>query len=360
MSREIIGRFDVIKLSILDKDGNCDESLRPQELTDKDYKKMFELMLLNRIFDDKCLKLQRQGRIGTYASTLGQEACQIGSAYAMNDSDFMFPSFRENGVFIARKMPMEMILQYWGGDERGDKIPDGINNFTVSIPVGTQTLHAVGYAWAAKLKLDKTASIVYFGDGATSEGDFHEAMNFAGVFKLPVVFICQNNQWAISMPREKQTAAKTIAQKAIAYGFEGIQVDGNDVIAVYRATKEAVEKARKGNGPTLLELYTYRMSDHTTADDASKYRNEQEVKEWKEKDPIDRLRKYMQKKSYWTPEYEKQIIETFQMKVEEAVNKYEAMPKPNPADIFNYVYRDLTPELKEQRDYLINFLRRLE
>ncbi len=356
MPREIIARFDVVKLSVLDKDGNCDESLRPSELAEKDYKKIFELMLLTRIFDDKCLKLQRQGRIGTYASTLGQEAAQIGSAYAMNDSDWMFPSFRENGVYITRKMPIEMLLQYWGGDERGDKIPEEMNNFTVSIPVGTQTLHAVGCAWATKLKLEKNAVVVYLGDGATSEGDFHEALNFAGVFKLPVVFICQNNQWAISMPREKQTASKTIAQKAIAYGFDGLLVDGNDIMAVYKATKEALEKARKGDGPTLLEFYTYRMSDHTTADDATRYRTEQEIKEWKEKDPIDRLRTYMKKKGFWIAEYEKQIIEMAQMKVEEAVNKYESMPKPKPEDIFDYVYKDLTPELKEQKDYLLNFL----
>src|SRR5438445_3090401 len=274
---------------VLDQNGNCDEKLIsdiPKELM----KKMYQLMVLTRAFDETALKLQREGRMLTYAPVRGQEASQIGSGLALKNDDWMFPAFRENGAYITRGTPMHMIYQYWMGDERGMRMPEGQNNFTVAIPVSTQILHAVGCAWGNKMQKKKNASIVYFGDAATSKGDFAEGMNFAGVFKIPVVFLCQNNQWAISVPRSRQSASQTLAQKAVAYGFDGIFVDGNDVFAVYQVAKQALEKARSGGGPTLIECYTYRMSDHTTADDASRYRDPKEVVEWQEKVPIDRLR----------------------------------------------------------------------
>ena len=309
MPKKIIQKFNIEFLSILDEKGKVDSRLMPR-LSNDDIKKMFEFMKLTRVFDEKALKLQREGRIGTYASSLGQEAAQIGSAYALDKEDFIFPSFREQGVFLLRQVPIHQYLAYWKGDERGMSYTKDINMFMVSIPVATQLLHAVGYAFGNKIKKEDKIVATYFGDGATSEGDFHEALNFAGVFELPIIFICQNNQYAISVPFSRQTKSATIAQKAIAYGIYGIKVDGNDVFAMYRATKEAIERAKKGI-PTLIEAFTYRMSDHTTSDDAKKYRSDKEVKFWKKKDPIDRLRKYMINKRLWIKEYEQELDKKF-------------------------------------------------
>ncbi len=345
--KKVIASFNVDYLQILDENGVCDEQLMPK-LSEAEIKKMYELMILSRTFDEYAVRLQREGRILTYASGKGQEACQIGSALAANEKDWVFPAFRENAAFIARGYPMEMLYQYWSGDERGMKVPDGINIFTMAIPVASQIPHAVGFAWGAKLKGDDLAVIVYFSDGATSEGDFHEALNFAGVFKLPIVFVCQNNQWAISVPRSRQTASETLAQKAIAYGFDCVQVDGNDVFAVYRATREALEKAKKG--PTLVECITYRLSDHTTADDAKRYRTQEEVDEWMKKDPIDRLKKYMSAKDLWSEEYEKNVRDEAVAKVEEAVKKAEALQAPEKQDIFNYTFAEMPQQLKDEME----------
>ena len=349
MTRKILGRFSIEYLQILKENGNCDKTLM-SPLAKKQIKEMYEYMILTRVFDDKALKLQRQGRLGTYAPTRGQEASQIGSAFAIQDEDMVFPAFRENGVFLVRRMPMELLFQFWGGDERGMNIPKNVNMFPIAITVGAQLLHAVGYSIAMKYKKKKAAAITYFGDGATSEGDFHEALNFAGVFNAPCVFICQNNQYAISVPVEEQTASETLAQKAIAYGFSGIKVDGNDVFAVYKATFEALKKARAGKGPTLIECYTYRIGDHTTSDDAKKYRKESEVKEWEKKDPILRLKKYMKRTGMFSEKYENEIKKMAEDLVEKAVAKAESIPKLKPEEIFDYTYAELTEELKEQRE----------
>ncbi len=344
-------KFEVKTLQIMDESGKTDSKLMPK-LTDKTVKEMYKFMVFGRGLDDKMLALQRQGRIGTFAQIKGQEATNIGAAFALDKEDWIFPAFRENPALIYRGLPPENLIEYYGWDERGNKIPDNVNEFPTAVPVATQTLHAVGFAWAAKLQKKKTVVATFFGDGATSEGDFHEAMNFAGVFKLPVVFICQNNQFAISLPREKQTASKTLAQKAIAYGFEGVQVDGNDIFAVYKSVKGAVDKARKGGGPTLIECYTYRLGDHTTSDDASRYRTDRELAEWKKKDPIDRLRKYMENKKIWDKKQEQALQKDVQKKVEDAVKKAESIPKPSIEDIFKYMYAEMTPELREQLEYL--------
>ena len=351
MPREVAGRFEVSMLRILDEEGNCDETLKPP-LTPDQVKQLYELMVLTRVFDDLALKLQREGRIGTYPSSRGQEATQVASAYALGESDWLFPAFREAGAYITRGWPLEMQYQYWAGDERGSKLPEDKHIFTIAIPVGTQVPHAVGFAWAAKLKGDKIAVLVYFGDGASSKGDVHEGMNFAGVFKVPLVLLCQNNQWAISVPRSKQTAAKTLAQRAISYGFEGFQVDGNDVFAVYKATKEALDKARSGNGPTLIECVTYRMGDHTTSDDAQRYRTNKELEEWTKRDPIERLRKYMKKNSLWTSEYENKVQTEASEKVRAAVEKFESAKPPEVRDLFAYTYAELPPNLTKQYEEL--------
>lgn len=346
MVKGVIKKFEIEHLQILDENGNCDENLKP-DLTDSEIKKLYETMILTRKLDSKALSLQRQGRLGTFGSTLGQEAAHIGPAYATKNSDWIFPSFREHGAYILKGYPLHMIFQLWAGDERGNKTPEGVNIFTLSIPVATHLPHAVGFAWAAKMKKEKTVTMAFFGDGATSEGDFHEALNFAGVFQTPTVFVCQNNQWAISVPRSRQTKSETLAQKAIAYGFKGIQVDGNDIFATYQAAKEAVENARNGKGPTFIECYTYRISDHTTSDSAIRYRKQEEVDMWKKKDPIDRLKKYMQKKGLWTESYEKKVVEDAELKVDQAVKKMESLPLQSPEEIFKYTLAKPTPELLE-------------
>jgi len=356
MPKKPIKQFSVEWLQILDEQGRPDPQLLPA-LNPKEIECFYEWMVLTRVFDEKALSLQREGRLGTYAPVRGQEATQVGSAYALSPSDWIFPAFREMGVGIVRGIPMRMLFQYWSGDERGSDVPLHQHYFPTSIPVGTHIPHAVGAAWAAKIRKDPTVVAAYFGDGATSKGDFHEAMNMAGIFHLPVVFFCQNNQWAISVPVERQSASQTLAQKALAYGFEGIRVDGNDIFAVYQAAREAVEKARSGGGPTLVECLTYRIGDHTTADDASRYRTEEDLKPWAAKDPIKRLRKFMETQDLWTPDYSKQVLAEADRRVNEAIKEFEEQPASDPADMFRYIYYEPTPPLKEQMDDLLDFLR---
>lgn len=350
MPEETIASFSLKRLQVLDEEGQADEALMP-DLTDEDIKNGYELILLSRVFDERALSLQREGRIGTYASVLGQEASQVGSALAIKkllENPWVYPSFREMGVYITLGYPPYMLYQYWSGDERGMKSPEGLNIFPLCVPVGTQIPYAVGTAMAVKYKGEETAVIAYFGDGGTSKGDFHEGLNMAGVFKLPIVFICQNNQWAISVPMARQTASGTIAQKALSYGFEGVQVDGNDLFAVYRATKGAIERALSGGGPTLIECFTYRLSDHTTADDAKRYRTEEEVESWRRKEPVKRLRKFMEKKGLWSEEYEKEALDKAKAVIDEEVKKEEAVTPASPRDIFTYTYQSLTRRQQKQ------------
>jgi len=347
MPEKIIDSFHVRRLDILDEKGDADIALMPS-LSEAYMRRMYELLVLLRTFDQIALSLQREGRLGTYAPVLGQEASQVGTAFAIEKTDWVFPSFREMGVFLTMGYPMHMLFQYWMGDERGISAPAGLNIFPICIPVGTQIPHASGAAMAAKYRKDKIAVITYFGDGGTSKGDFHEGLNMAGVFKLPVLFVCQNNQWAISVPRERQTAARTLAQKAVAYGFEGVQVDGNDIFAVYKAASDALKKARDGGGPTFIECLTYRMSDHTTADDASRYRTKEEVEVWKVKDPLLRMKLFMEKNGLWTEKYQKDVDEQSKEAVYDAVKTAEAVEPPKPEDMFTYTYETLTPRQKRQ------------
>ena len=360
---DIIGVFDPLKeemFQILDKDGNVVKEEFEPKLTDEELKKIYKYMVLTRVADDKAFKLQRQGRMGTYAQSKGQEATQIGIAQAMEKEDWFFPYFRDLGIQLMRGWPLNDFYLYWIGNERGQRLPDDVNNFTISVPVGTQIPHAVGAAWAAKIKGDKIAVLTTFGDGGTSEGDFHEGLNFAGVFQLPIVFVCQNNQYAISVPRKKQSASKTLAQKAIAYGFDGILVDGNDVLAVYVVVKEALDKARNGGEPTLIESYTYRMTDHTTSDDASRYRSEEEIKEWEEKDPIKRFKLYLKNKGIWDEKFEEEVQKEVTELVDKAVKDAEAVPIPEPEEIFKYNYAEMPWNLEEQLEDLKKFLKEEE
>ncbi len=342
-----LASFKVQHLQILNEQGVVDGRLLPS-LSAEQIKQMYEFMLFSRMLDKTCLSLQREGRMYTYPSCEGQEATEVGSALALKQEDWMVPYFREIGAHLIRGLPPEKYLLYWMGDERGQQIPENINNFTISIPVASQLPHAVGMAYALKYLRKKSVVLSYLGDGATSKGDFHEAMNLAGVFKLPVVFVCQNNQWAISVPVEKQTASKTLAQKAIGYGFSGVRVDGNDVFAVYKATLDAVNAARAGGGPAFIECLTYRVGDHTTADDASKYRSAKEVEAWRKKDPITRLQKYMQHKKLWTQAYQKKLEANIQKKIDAAVKAAEGIAPQPPESVFNYTYSKLDWNLKAQ------------
>src|SRR6516225_383970 len=317
-------RFQVESLSILDREGPLDSALDPK-LSAGDLKSLYRAMLLGRRIDERMVRLQRQGRIGTFAPIKGQEASQMGSVFTLRRQDWMVPSFRETAAMVWRGWPIEKLLRFYAGHiEGGSPAPDQ-HDLPVAIPVATQLPHAVGLAYAAQYRGDDVVVMVFFGDGATSEGDFHEALNFAGVWHVPVVFVCQNNQWAISVPLKKQTHSRTIAQKALAYGLPGIQVDGNDVLAVYVAAREAVDRARQGNGPTLIECVTYRLGVHTTADDPSKYRSEEEVKAWGQKDPLTRFKAYLEKPNLLEEGLDQRVDE----EIAEAVQSFESMP---PAD----------------------------
>src|SRR5215470_1325233 len=341
-------RFQVEYLSILDSDGNLDTALEPK-LADHELKSLYRSMLLGRRLDERMVRLQRQGRIGTFAPTKGQEAAQMGSIFTLRPTDWMVPSFRETAAMIWRGWPIEKLLLFFAGRLEGGQPAPSQHDLPITIPVATQLPHAVGLAYAAQYRGDDVAVMAYFGDGATSEGDFHEALNFAGVWHVPVVFVCQNNQWAISVPLKKQTHSRTIAQKALAYGLPGIQVDGNDLLAVYAATKEAVDRAREGNGPTLIECVTYRLGVHTTADDPTKYRSEEEVREWERKDPLTRFAEYLRKKNLLQKGLEQEIDE----EIAAAVKRFEAIAPPEPASLFDHVYADAPPELLAQREEVV-------
>lgn len=340
--------FHIDYLQVMDDEGNADDDQLPN-LSEDEIRTMYWYMILSRQLDRKMLTMQRQGRMGTFASTEGQEACQVGPVMQLKKSDWLVQAFRENIACLVREIPMVNILQYWGGDERGSKVADDQRTLPVSIPVGSQPLHAVGLSYAAQVQGKDEVAMVFFGDGATSEGEFHEAMNLAGVYQTPTVLICQNNQYAISVPREKQTHSASIAQKAIGYGIPGIQVDGNDAFAMYNAAKAAIERARDGKGPTLIEAVTYRLGNHTTSDDYKHYRQEEEVEAWRKKDPVDRLRKFMLKRDLWDDEHESGAWEHAKQLVDEAIEEYENLEPQKPEEFFDYLYEKLPPLIEKQK-----------
>lgn len=344
-------------LQIMDHEGNIVKPELMPALTKEDLLKMYRLMVQTRETDKKALMYQRQGRMLTYAPNTGQEAAQVASAYPLRKQDWMVPAFRELGAWLTRGADLKMIYLYWYGNEFGSHVPEDLRILPVSVPIASHLQHAVGISWAAKLQNKDEVAITYFGDGATSQGDFSEALNWAGVYKTPTVFLCQNNQWAISVPREIQTAAETIAQKAIAFGFPGILVDGNDIFAMYVATKAAVERARRGEGPTLIEAYTYRLGAHTTSDDPTRYRDNTEVEEWKKKDPIDRMRKYLIREGLLSEEENEKIIEQYAQEAEAAFKYVEANGQTELEDIFKYQFKEMTPQLQEQLAEYQQFLR---
>ncbi len=350
MPLETTVRFEVRHLSVLAAGGELDTELEP-DLSPEQLRALMRAMLLARVADERMLKLQRQGRIGTFPPVLGQEAAHTAAAFAMAEQDWIVPAFRDMGALLLRGYPLVNYLQYYNGWEEGNAVPDGARILPTAVIVGSSLLHAVGLAWGARyLGEPDTAVLTFIGDGGTSEGDFYEALNFAGVWKAPVVFVIQNNQWAISIPRRAQTAAPTLAQKALAAGIPGIQVDGNDALAVYRATAEAFERARAGEGPTVVEAVTYRLGVHTTADDPRKYRDEAEEEAAWTREPLIRFARYLEDKGVLDAAGLAAMREEVTAEVQHAVETFEALEPYPPERPFDHVFGTEHSVITEQRE----------
>jgi 2-oxoisovalerate dehydrogenase E1 component alpha subunit len=345
----IVARFEIAYTRILDPQGRMVAPLPDFARAADELKRLYRALVLTRAFDAKAIALQRTGRLGTYASALGQEAVAVGAAAAMAPDDVLAPSFREHGAQLWRGVSLLELFLFWGGDERGNDFAGPRHDFPVAVPVGSHAPHAAGAALAFQLRGEARAALCIFGDGATSKGDVYEALNLAGVWRLPVVFVVANNRWAISVPVARQTAAGTLAQKAIAAGISGEQVDGNDVIAVRAAVAAALARARRGEGASLIEALTYRLGDHTTADDASRYRDDAEVSPHWPDEPVLRLRRYLTAAELWTKADEEKLLHECAAEVEAAAAAYLATPPPDPATMFDYTFAALPADLAAQR-----------
>jgi 2-oxoisovalerate dehydrogenase E1 component alpha subunit len=345
-----VAEFEIKYCQFLDPEGNLGAGAPPLAADTGELLKMYRFMTLVRSFDAKAINLQRTGKLGTYASCLGHEAAHVGVAAAMQPDDVLAPVYREFGSQIWRGVKMSSILLYWGGDERGSDFTAARQDFAWCVPIASQMLHGAGVAMAMKIKGEKRCSVTYIGDGGTSEGAFYEGINVAGARALPAVFVIVNNRWAISVPIESQTATRTLAQKAIAAGIPGVQVDGNDVIAVRHTVAEALARARNGDGPTLIEALTYRLSDHTTADDASRYRDQSEVQEAWTKEPLLRLRAYLTRLRVWDNAREEALKAECAGEVEAAVDEYLSAPKPSTDEMFDHLFARPPQSLLQQRE----------
>ena len=343
-------KTEIPRISILDEHGNFDEKLGKGLIPDADLIKLYEAMFTCRRLDDVAFRLQRSGRMGTYPQNMGQEATSLGAAYALDKKDWLVTCYRENCGLFWRGVPMEAILLHWMGDERGNAMPREHYATPIAVPIGTQMLHATGLAWAAKYRGEKQIACTFFGDGATSEGDFHEAANFAANLDIPVVFVCQNNFWAISVPGRIQCSAPTVAQRGIAYGMPCMQVDGNDIFATVYAMREAIERARTEGKPTFIEMVTYRLADHTTADDAKRYREDAEVESWRRKDPIIRLNAHLKNLRIWDDDKEVALKEKVALDIAAAVARAENITPPERTDAFDNMYAETPADLALQRD----------
>src|SRR5262245_36853470 len=349
MPRQRIDLDPIDALSILDEDGQLDRALEPSVPAD-DLRRLYRTFLLARRFDERMLSLQRQGRIGTYLPARGHEAAVLGSVYPLRSTDWMVPVWREWAAYVWRGWPLDNLILLYAGFSEGTSVPAGIPDLPVCVPMGTHVPHAVGLACAVRARREDSVVLCYFGDGASSEGVCQEAMNFAGVFQAPIVFVCVNNQWAISIPRSRQTRAKTLAHRALAYGYPGIQADGNDLLAMVAVTQEAVARAREGHGPALVEAVTYRLTAHSTADDPAKYRNEADVRSWEEKEPLPRLRRYLTAKGVVDDGLHARFETEVDAEVRAAIERAETrMREARPLDMFDNVYGDVPVEVDAQR-----------
>ena len=344
-----VARFEIRYSRFVDPKGNAVRPLPDFAADRAELVALYRAMVLARAFDAKAVALQRTGRLGTFPSALGQEAVGVGLGAAMRKDDVFLPSFREHGAQLWRGVSLVELFLFWGGDERGSDFAVAAEDFPICVPVATHAPHAVGVALAFKLRHEPRVAVCAFGDGATSKGDVAEALNMAGVWRLPLVFVINNNRWAISVPVTQQTAAETLAQKAIAAGIEGEQVDGNDVIAVREAVARAVAKARAGGGPHLIEALTYRLSDHTTADDARRYRSDTDVSPHWGEDPITRSRNHLVGRGMWAKRDEERLLAEVSAAVDKAAETYLATPPQAPETIFDFTYQTLPKDLVEQR-----------
>jgi pyruvate dehydrogenase E1 component alpha subunit len=353
----IAASFEIEYLQYLDADGKLVRKDLPAFAKDMETMiKLYKLMVSTRVFDAKSIALQRTGKLGTYASCLGHEAAHVGIGSAMKPEDVLAPSYREYGAQLFRGVQPREVYMYWGGDERGNDYQNepARHDFAWSVPIGTQCLHAAGSALAFKIRKEKRVAVCTIGDGGSSKGDFYGAINIAGAQKLPLVAVIVNNQWAISVPRRIQSGAQTLAQKGIAAGLPSIQVDGNDIIAVRKAMEDALDRARKGDGGSVIECVTYRLGDHTTADDARRYRGKDEVEDAWQKDPVKRLRIWLESKKAWDGKKEKALQEECNEWMDNEVNAYlESKAQPVTA-MFDYTFAEIPADLEKQRDLALS------
>lgn len=343
-------------LQIMDKNGKIVNKEMMPKISDEKIVDAYKLIHYSRTVDLKAVSYQRQGRMYTYPPNLGQEAAAIGISAIMREIDWLVPAYRELGAYLTKGATPKDIYLYWGGHEDGSRFPNAKNLLPMAVPIASQLLHAVGIAHGLQYQEKEGVAFACIGDGGTSEGDFHEAMNFAAVWKAPVIFMCQNNQYAISLPTKKQTVSESIAIKAVAYGMPGIRVDGNDFFACYAASKEAHEHAKSGKGPVLIEALTYRRGAHTTADDPSRYREKSEEKEWEDKDPAIRLKKYLTEKKLWSDKEEEELLEKYNKEVERQFLEFENYPPYKLDDVFQYMYTKMPAHLAEQKQTYEEFL----
>ena len=342
---------------ILRPDGRLEKGRTAPSLASKDLLRLYRVMLLNRRVDERMITLQRQGRIGFYVGSIGEEASIIGSAFALENNDWIFPCYRELGAILLRGFTLfELCCQLFGNSQdaiKGRQMPNHyasakLHYGSVSSPVGTQIPHATGIGLASRLQGRSDLALAYFGDGATSTGDFHAALNFAAVYKAATVFLCRNNQWAISVAPHQQTATASLAVKSTAYGMEGVQVDGNDILGVYEITRQAAHKARSGKGPTLIEAITYRMGAHTTSDDPRAYRDENDVVKWEKKDPIRRFKSYLIREKLWDKEKDELLEEEIKDEIHTAVTQAEQIDLPHIRTMFEDVLDQIPWHLEDQ------------
>lgn len=350
--------FTIPFLQILSEEGKVDPKLDPKLPADR-LLALYRGMVMGREADQRMLKLQRQGRLGTFSPSTGQEAASCGPVLAMTERDWMVPAFRELGGMLMRGVPFSRVLMFWGGYEEGNVFPGAANTLPIAVIVGSQIPHAAGVAYALSYRGEKNAGVVtWFGDGATSQGDFLEGANMAAVWKAPAVFICQNNQWAISTPLAKQTVSETIAQKGLAFGMPSIRVDGNDALAMYQATRDALDRAYRGEGPTFIEAVTYRLMMHTTADDPTKYRSDEQVKEWEQRDPLIRFRAYLGARKLWDDGKEAALLDEIKHQIDASVREYETREAARPETAFDHVYGTRHAHVEEQRAEFLASLQR--
>lgn len=345
-----VASFEIRHTQFLDHHGVPTGALPEFAKNPDELIRLYRAMVQTRLFDNKAIALQRTGKMGTYSSSNGQEGVAVGMGSAMHPDDVLAPVYREYGAQLMRGVAMHEIFLYWGGDERGMNFANQKHDFPISVPIASQIPHAVGAAYAFKLRQEPRVAVGVLGDGATSKGDFYEALNMAGVWQLPVVIVIVNNQWAISLPRHEQCHAATLAQKGFGAGVPSEQVDGNDIIAMRYVMERAIERARSGGGPSLVEALTYRLSDHTTADDASRYRSPDEVEEQRQFDPIKRLRHYLADQFKWSDNDDAALHAECSAKVEEAVKIYLDTPPMAPESMFDHLYETLPAIYREQRD----------